>query len=185
MDKPIVNLAELQFAPRPAALAPSGRAAEAFDARIAPVASQLGARKLGYNVTAVAPGKAAFPFHSHHANEELFFVLQGSGVLRIGTRTYPVRAGDFIACPAGGPETAHQLRNCGTEELRYLAVSTLVYPEIAQYPDSGKFGVYDRVPGAPAGAPGAFRFVGRASDAVGYWEGEGSEPGEVEPSPRA
>lgn len=179
MVNPIVNLADLEFAPRPVALAPSGRAAESFEARIAPVSSRLGARKLGYNVTAVAPGKAAFPFHSHHTNEELFFVLRGSGVLRIGAQTYPVRAGDFVACPPGGPETAHQLRNTGAEELRYVAVSTLIYPEIAQYPDSGKFGVYDRVPGAPAGAAGEFRFVGRESSAVGYWEGEAAGQGDV------
>ena len=34
-----------------------------FAARIAPVAARIGARRLGYNVTVVAPGKRAFPFH--------------------------------------------------------------------------------------------------------------------------
>lgn len=102
MPKPIVNLDELDFASRPAAFAATGAAADVFDARMAQVSSRIGARKLGFNVTAVPPGKAAFPFHSHRANEEIFFVLQGTGVVRIGSETYPIRAGDFIACPPGG-----------------------------------------------------------------------------------
>ncbi len=53
-------------------------------------------------------------------------------------------------------------------------MSTLLYPEVAEYPDSGKFGVYARVIGSPAGAPREFRFVGRESSAVGYWDGEGT-----------
>jgi uncharacterized cupin superfamily protein len=155
----------------------SGRAADAFDARTAQVASRIGAQKLGFNVTAVPAGKAAFPFHSHRVNEELFFVLQGSGEVRVGKDTYPIREGDFIACPPGGPETAHQIRNTGDEELRYLAVSTLAYPEVVEYPDSAKFGVYARVPGAPPGTAGEFRHIGRQSLAVGYWEGEGPAEG--------
>ena len=173
MSKPVINLDELEFKPRPEAMRATGAAAGSFDAGMAQVSSRIGARLLGFNVTAVPPGMAAFPFHSHRANEELFFVLQGRGVVRIGRETYPIRPGDFIACPPGGPETAHQIRNTGGEELRYVAISTLLYPELAEYPDSGKFGVYARVPGAPPGSPGEFRYVGRESSATGYWDGEG------------
>lgn len=175
MPKPVINVDELEFKPRPEAMRATGPAADVFDARVAQVSSRIGARKLGFNVTAVPAGKVAFPFHSHRANEELFFVLQGSGVVRMGNDTYPIRQGDFIACPPGGLETAHQIRNTGNEELRYVAISTLVYPELAEYPDSGKFGVYARVPGARPGSPGEFRYVGRESLAVGYWDGEGAQ----------
>lgn len=174
MPKPIVNLDELEFAQRPAALLPTGAAADHFDAKMAQVSTLIGAQKLGFNVTAVPAGKAAFPFHSHRANEEIFFVLQGTGELRLGSQTYAIRPGDFIACPPGGPETAHQIRNTGSDELRYIALSTLQYPELAEYPDSGKFGVYARTIAAPAVAPAAFRFVGRESSALDYWDGEGS-----------
>jgi uncharacterized cupin superfamily protein len=173
VPKPVINLDELEFRPRPEAMRATGPAATVFDANVAQVSSRIGAQKLGFNVTAVPAGKAAFPFHSHRANEELFFVLQGSGVVRVGKETYPIRPGDFIACPPGGPETAHQIRNTGSEELRYVAISTLIYPELAEYPDSGKFGVYARVPGAPPGSPGEFRYVGRESLSAGYWDGEG------------
>jgi len=68
-------------------------------------------------------------------------VLAGSGEIRIGDETFPIRAGDIIACPAGGHETAHQIINTESQELRYLAISTQQSPEIAEYPDTGRFGV--------------------------------------------
>lgn len=114
---------------------------DAFDVRMAPLAELLGARQIGANVTRVPPGKAAFPFHHHYANEEHFLILRGTGVLRCGEETHPVRPGDYIVNPAGGPEHAHQLVNTGTEELMYLALSTLVTPEVVGYPDSAKVGV--------------------------------------------
>lgn len=165
MDKPIVNLQDLEFSRRV-------EHGERFQAKIAPVSTRLGAKKLGYNVTAVAPGKRAFPFHNHHANEELFFILEGEGLLRYGTEEYPVRQGDFIACPPGGPAVAHQLVNTGPSELRYLAVSTTIDTDVYQYPDSGKFGaVGGRRPGVrPQDAPFSGFFSETAR--LDYWEGE-------------
>jgi len=120
----------------------------------------------------VPPGKRAFPFHNHRINEEMFFVIEGTGDIRIGQATYPIRAGDVIACPPGGKETAHQIVNTGTTELRYLAISTKVSPEIAEYPDTGKFGVLAEFSAGADGKPQMFRYIGRESLAVGYWEGE-------------
>jgi uncharacterized cupin superfamily protein len=172
MPKPIINIADIELEPRPAAFAPSGSAAERFDAKMGFIAPRIGAQKLGYNITAVPPGKCAFPRHNHHVNEEMFFILQGSGELRVGDHTYPIRVGDVIACPAGGKEVAHQILNSGTEELRYLAVSTRLSPEIAEYPDSGKFGVLAEFPAVANGKPQQFRFVGRDNQNLDYWEGE-------------
>ena len=172
MKQRIINIADIELTLRPAAYAAPGAAAERFDARTGQIAARLGACKLGYNITAVPPGKRAFPFHNHRVNEEMFFILEGNGSVRIGAETFPVRSGDVIACPPGGPETAHQIINTGTTELRYLAVSTKVSPEIAEYPDTGKFGVLAEFPGGADGKPQVFRFVGRENLAVGYWEGE-------------
>ena len=172
MLHPILNLADVELSPRPPAFAASGPAAERYDARMGMIAPRVGAQKLGYNLTAVPPGKRAFPFHNHRINEEMFFVVEGTGEIRIGEATYPIRAGDVIACPPGGKETAHQIVNTGATELRYLAISTKVSPEIAEYPDTGKFGVLAEFPGGTDGKPQMFRFIGRESLAVGYWEGE-------------
>jgi uncharacterized cupin superfamily protein len=165
MSAPIVNLDQLEFTR-------TLSHGEKFEARLAPVGSKLGALKLGYNVTVVAPGKRAFPFHNHHANEEMFFVLEGEGTLRFGDQQHPVRKGDFVACPCGGPDVAHQLVNSGTTELRYIAVSTMLDTDIFQYPDSGKFGVVGgRPPGRPATEARFGRFVPDGAD-VDYWHGE-------------
>lgn len=172
MPKPIINIADVILEPRPPVFAPSGEVAERFDAKIGYIAPRIGAQKLGYNITAVPPGKSAFPSHNHHANEEMFFVLQGTGEFRGGESTYPIRVGDVIACPAGGKEMAHQIINTGTEELRYLAVSTKLSPEFVEYPNSGKFGVLAELPASADGKPQRFMFVGRESQSLNYWEGE-------------
>ena len=172
MIKPIVNIAEVELVPRPAASEPKGPAAELYGLRIGRIGPKVGAQQLGYNITAVPPGKRAFPFHSHRVNEEMFFVLQGTGEVRIGTETFGLRTGDILACPAGGTESAHQIINTGTEELRYLAVSTTRSPEICDYPDSNKFGVYDERRDAPGPQQRLFRFLGREAQSIDYWDSE-------------
>src|SRR5262249_55413769 len=139
MSNRIINIADIELPPRPVSAAAPGDAAERFDGRIGSVGTRIGARKLGYNITVVPPGRRAFPLHNHRVNEEMFFILEGEGEVRIGNERHPLRAGDFVACPPGGPDTAHQIINTGSVELKYLAVSTNEYPEICDYPDSGKF----------------------------------------------
>ncbi|MBK9136721.1 MAG: cupin domain-containing protein [Betaproteobacteria bacterium] len=97
----------------------------------------------------------------------MFLVLAGSGELRLGEARHAVKAGDLIGCPAGGPDTAHQLINTGTEELRYLAIGTSADPEICEYPDSGKVGAYHGRGGA-----GDLYHMTRTADQRDYWDGE-------------
>jgi uncharacterized cupin superfamily protein len=163
---PIVNLDALAFERKL-------KHGERFDAVVAPVGPRIGARKLGYNVTRVAPGKRAFPLHNHHVGEEMFFVLEGQGVLRFGSAEHAVRKGDFVACPPGGPEFAHQFVNNGDIDLLYIAVSTRGEADLWEYPDSGKFGAMAGVDVRtwPPQASFPSRFV-RGDAAVDYWDGE-------------
>jgi uncharacterized cupin superfamily protein len=172
MPKPVINIADVALEPWPSGTVLPESAADRYEATMGFISPRVGAQKLGYNITAVPPGKSAFPLHNHHANEEMFFVLQGSGEVRIGEAIYPIRTGDVIACPPGGRERAHKITNTGAEELRYLAVSTKLSPEIVDYPDSGKFGVLAERPAGADGKPQRFVFVGRESQSLGYWEGE-------------
>ena len=171
--KPVINIADVQFtawgrgAERPGA----GTAGEKYQAQIGYVAPVIGAQKLGYNITILPPGKAAFPAHNHYVNEEMFFVLEGAGEVRIGDQTYPVKQGDFIACPPGGPGSAHQIFNSSQADLKFLAVSTMMSPEIADYPDSNKIGFYHMRSDA-SGTPAPFRHITRLGQAVPYWEDE-------------
>ena len=115
MDKPIINIADVTPEARPPGMSPKGEAADRYDAKMAFIGTRIGARKLGYNLTAVPPGKRAFPLHNHQVNEEMFFILNGSGELRMGDAVHPIRTGDIIACPPGGKDVAHQIVNTGTE----------------------------------------------------------------------
>ena len=172
MPKPIINIDDVNLESWPPGTAIPESAAQRYEAKMGYIGLRIGAQKLGYNVTAVPPGKSAFPLHNHHINEEMFYVLQGDGQVQIGDQSYPIRAGDFIACPPGGKDTAHKIVNTGNDELRYLAVSTKQTPEIVDYPDSGKFGVLAELPKGADGKPRRFTFLGRDSASLGYWEDE-------------
>src|SRR5260370_20228913 len=89
-----------------------------------------------------------FPFRNRRGKEEMSCRREGQGEVRIGAERHPVKRGDVIACPPGGHELAHQIINTSPEELRFLAVSTKMSPEVAEYPDSKKFGVLNEVRGA-------------------------------------
>ena len=170
--KPVVNIADIELQSRPPAFAAKGEAATRYDARMGMIAPRIGARLLGYNITSVPPGMRAFPKHNHRVNEEMFYVIAGAGELHVGEQVHAVRSGDVIACPPGGPETAHQLVNTGDSDLTYLAVSTKLSPEICDYPTSGKFGIMADYGKDAEGKPNVFRHIGRAEDARDYWEGE-------------
>lgn len=161
MKRPVINVAEA-----PTRADASGAH---FAYSMTDLASELGAQAIGANITRVPPGKAAFPFHHHRANEEHFFVLSGSGVLRWGSEAFPVKRHDYVVNLPGGPEHAHQLINTGDEDLVYLAISTQALPEVIGYPDSGKTGVrtvWTR------DKSGRFLISDDDKDSVNYWDGE-------------
>jgi uncharacterized cupin superfamily protein len=166
MTRPILNVSDVEFrdwghgAGAPGAQNPP----EQFQARLGTIGRRLGAQKLDYNVTVIPPGKRAFPFHNHRVNEEMFFILAGEGEVRIGSARHPIKTGDVIACPPGGPDTAHQIINTSQGELRFLAISTRLSPELVDYPDSAKFGMLAELPPGADGKPQMFRFVGRAKE---------------------
>ena len=72
---------------------------------------QIGAEKLGYSFFNVQPGKTAFPYHTHTGNEEMIYIIDGTGDLAVRQRRdTSCRAGDVIACPPGAdyPASADQ-----------------------------------------------------------------------------
>ncbi len=55
--------------------------------------------------------------HHHVKTEEIYYVLVGHGVMRIGEQTQPVGPGDAIAIPPGA---VHQITNTGSQVLKFL-----------------------------------------------------------------
>jgi len=162
MPKPVINLDALDYQ--------SFGHGATFKASRGGVGDRIGSQKLGYGVVLLEPGKRAWPYHAHIANEEMFFVLEGEGTLRHAGEEYPIRTGDFIASPAD-PEQPHQIVNTSNAPLKYLCVSTMEDPEICLYPDSDKYGAYS---GSPRDADNPRRFFvwGRERDGLQYWDGE-------------
>lgn len=164
MKSPILNIERVAFYDQ--------AHGDRFACRIAPVGRKLESRSLGFNVTVVPPGKRAFPYHAHRAIEEMFFILEGRGSIRIAGETHPIRQGDFISLPPGRG-SAHQIVNDSDAPLRYLAVSTMQSPDVVEYPDSGKIGVMaDWEAGGRPASPDAIHHFARVRDGVDYWEGE-------------
>jgi uncharacterized cupin superfamily protein len=137
-----------------------------YDAEGVRLARGTAAQKLGASFDILAPGKRGCPYHLHHAQEEMFIVLEGCGTLRVADEMLPLKAGDVVFIPAG-PEYPHQILNTSDAPLKYLSISTMETPEICEYPDSGKFlaeGSRDKA------AP--FDVIARKVQSLDYWDGE-------------
>jgi uncharacterized cupin superfamily protein len=74
---------------------------EKFGYRRKSFSSVTGGEKLGCSFYEVPPGRRAWPYHYHLANEEAIYVLHGSGTLRIGEREVTLSRGDYVALPVG------------------------------------------------------------------------------------
>ena len=160
--KPVINLADVPLR--------DGGNGKEFKAKIGSFGKAIGS-KIGAMLHVVEPGNKAFPYHNHHVTEELFVILEGEGTYRLGGTSHAVKAGDILAAPAGGHETAHQLLNTGNTTLKYLGISYNPGPsDIAEYPDSGKFGVMSRYDWATR--KGGVLYVGRAENSLNYFDGE-------------
>jgi uncharacterized cupin superfamily protein len=127
-DPKIVNLSDLPWTPWSSG---DGVAVEIRDP-----ARKLGSALCGFRLYRLAPGMQATRLHRHHLQEEMFLILAGSGTLRHGDRSVPVKAGDFILYPAGDP-APHTFVNSGAEPMDYVATGNRVAYEVCEYPEEG------------------------------------------------
>jgi len=137
-----------------------------YDTMCARLAAGTVADKLGASIDIVAPGKRACPYHFHHAQEEMFVILEGEGTLRVAGEMLPIARGDVIFIPPG-PQYPHQIINSSNAPLKFLSISTRETPEVVEYPDSGKFLAY-----AKHGGETPFDQIQRTGDSLDYWDGE-------------
>jgi uncharacterized cupin superfamily protein len=116
-----------------------------------------GSVSTGLQHVTVDPGKLGTVQHCHSAEEEIFVILDGEGVLLLGDEETPVRPGHAISHP---PATgiAHTLR-AAARGLTYLAYGTREPNDICWYPHSRKI---------------SWRGVGVIArlEPLDYWDGE-------------
>jgi len=65
--------------------------------------------------------------HRHHAAEELYYIIQGDGIMSLGQEEFPVAVADTVCIPPG---VAHKIRNSGDNELRILCCCAPAYRHV-------------------------------------------------------
>ncbi len=71
----------------------------------------------------VEPGKET-EAHVHERSQEIYYVIDGEGEMRLGKEAFAVKRYDAILIP---PHTPHSVRNIGATELRILCVCCPAY----------------------------------------------------------
>lgn len=80
----------------------------------------VGTSRLWVGVTIIGQGSSSNP-HLHDDAEEVFYVISGTGRVKVGEEEEEIVPGSCIFIP---PKTLHQLLNTGHEELKVLAVTS-------------------------------------------------------------
>jgi uncharacterized cupin superfamily protein len=111
--------------------------------RRASLGARLGTERLGLSLWELPPGEAAYPYHFHLAEEELLVVLAGAPLLRTPDGERTLAEGDVVAFPVG-EAGAHELRNPGDADARFLAVSAQGTADVVVYPDEDIIATTDR-----------------------------------------
>ena len=97
-------------------------------------------KNLIFDLRLLNPGQFSFPFHFHHASEEMMMVLTGTMTLRSADGFEIMTQGDIVFFEMG--ETgAHQFYNHSDEPCTYLDIRTLFGLDVSEYPDSGKINI--------------------------------------------
>jgi len=127
------------------------------------VGARLNAELLGGSLYELEPGSRLWPYHLHHANEEWLLVVRGRPTLRSADGEQELREGDVVVFPRG-KNGAHQLSNGTDEPIRVLMLSSMLAPDVVEYPDSGKFGARS--------VAGERILMSRPGPMLDYWDGE-------------
>lgn len=73
---------------------------------------------------AVVPAGGATTEHFHSTSEEIYYILEGVGEMRVGGEIFRVGPGDAVALPPG---TIHKIWNRGDCDLIFLCICVPPY----------------------------------------------------------
>jgi uncharacterized cupin superfamily protein len=118
-----------------AARACSGRTTAAAP-RPTRCARAAGSVRTGLNSLTMRPGGDPYVRHCHSAEEEIFVILEGAGIVRLGDEEHPVRAGHAISRRPGTGIPHSFVATDGP--FTHLAYGTREPNDIAYYPETGE-----------------------------------------------
>ena len=136
---------------------------EGWHSKDAWVGRRIKAELIGGSLYELEPGDKLWPYHTHHANEEWLLVVRGRPTLRDPDGEHELGEGDVV-CFRRGKDGLHQVINRTDTPIRVLMLSTMLAPEIVEYPDSGKV--------AARSVADERILLGRPGAMLDYWDGE-------------
>jgi hypothetical protein len=97
---------------------------------------------MGATLYELPPGEKTWPYHFERANEEWLLCVSGRPTLRTPDGERELAPGDVAVFPRG-PSGAHAVHNRGDETARVVVLSTKNPVDVAEFPYSGKVGIWD------------------------------------------
>jgi quercetin dioxygenase-like cupin family protein len=79
-----------------------------------------GSARLDFRISRYAPA-AYVQDHVHKVQEQVYYVLEGEGVLTLDDARHLMRASDYVYVPPG---VRHSITNTGTQGLVFLVITT-------------------------------------------------------------
>jgi quercetin dioxygenase-like cupin family protein len=80
----------------------------------------VGTERIDFRISRYAPN-AYVQEHSHKIQEQIYYVLEGEGILTVGKEEHLMRPHDYVYLPPGVP---HSFTNTGLSGLVFLVVTT-------------------------------------------------------------
>jgi len=105
-----------------------------MSATLTPLGTAAGTWKAGVTRIELAPGEQPTPPHIHGDAEEIFYVLDGSGLTLLDDDAYEIRAGDCIVYKSS--HEAHTIR-AGDDGLDVIAFGAREYLPTSELPRGG------------------------------------------------
>ena len=79
-----------------------------------------GTSRIDFRISRYAPN-AYVQEHSHKVQEQIYYVLEGEGVLTVGKEEHLMRPHDYVYLPPG---VSHSFTNTGLSGLVFMVVTT-------------------------------------------------------------
>lgn len=121
-----------------------------------------GANHVGVALEELSPGMESSLNHYHMLEEEQAYILEGEMTLRLGDKTFPMKAGDHVVFPAG-QKVGHSFYNHSDAPCRFIIIGEKNPNDVIFYPETGRVGV---------------RLMGEGYDrsaTMEYWQGADTE----------